>query len=198
MKYGNDVVLFVVVLAFVGFCVIYKRGMLDGSYVRSDLNGKEYFVQNYPNRDEAAYMLSVIDERLKILREHFLKHPNSYPQFKPYIDRFCNRSSDLFMYENSLDNDETAYTIGKGEETVICLRSKKSLGKLHDINLVMYVALHEVSHIACPDQDHTPLFSAILRFFVDVSASIGIYQKVDYQIDPHEYCGMIVRDKYLV
>jgi len=196
MGSNKNIAIVSIVVVFVVFCLIYRKSMSDGSYVRSDLNGKEYFVQNYPNKTEAAYMLSVIDARIALLRDHFEKNPNKYPSFVPYIDRFCKRSKDLFIYENALDNDETAYTIGKGYETVICLRSKKNVGQLHDLNLVTYVALHEVSHIACPDKDHTPLFSTILRFFVDVAVSIGIYTKVNYQIDPHEYCGMIVRDRY--
>ena len=64
------------------------------------------------------------------------------------------------IYETSLTSNYTSYSINKGEELSFCLRSK-STGKLHDINLLMYVAVHELAHTACPETGHTPLFNKI-------------------------------------
>ena len=61
---------------------------------------------------------------------------------------------------------------------------------MHDINILMYVAIHEISHIACPEIGHTPLFKDIFSFFTKESISIGIYKYQDFETQPVEYCGM--------
>jgi len=182
-------------IAMICIIAFVKINISEGSYVKSGLNNKEYFVQNTDDKDEAAYILSVMEEKMLVLRKHFLDNPTAYPTYKKYIDRFCQKADKLFIYENSLDNNKTSYTINKGDETVICIRSKKNFGKLHDINLVTYVTLHEVSHIACPQQDHTPLFKDIFHFFTNVATKIGIYKKINYQLDPTEYCGIMITDQ---
>lgn len=196
-KPKSNIVLYLVIFAIsiLGIYTLLRINKSNGSYVRSSLNGKEYYVRDYDNKEEAAYMLSVVDERLMILKRHLLSNINSYDKYRPYIMKFCEKIDNLFIYENSLEDEMTSYTVNKGDETVICLRSKNQFGKLHDINLITYVALHEVSHIACPEIDHTDLFKEIFKFFIDVSSKIGIYKKVDYQLDPTEYCGLVIHDK---
>ena len=54
----------------------------------------------------------------------------------------------------------------------------------------MYVAIHELSHIACPEIGHGALFKKIFKKFIDVSIELNIYNKVDYNQYPVEYCGM--------
>jgi len=85
----------------------------------------------------------------------------------------------------------TSYSVNKGEELSFCLRSKKT-GELHDINLLTYVGIHEISHIACPEIGHGDLFKKIFRMFALEGVNIGIYKKVDYSEIPIEYCGMIL------
>jgi len=75
---------------------------------------------------------------------------------------------------------------------VFCLRSKNNKMKLHDINLMMYVVLHEISHIACPEYGHTDLFKKIFSFLTNVAINIGIYKRIDFKINPSEYCGLTI------
>ena len=56
----------------------------------------------------------------------------------------------------------------------------------------MYVAIHEMAHIACPEIGHGSLFKKIFRFLCEEAINIGIYKKVDYSANPIEYCGMIL------
>jgi hypothetical protein len=179
-------------LLFVGIIIFTQK---NTSYVKSDLNNKEYLVQNMSDKERAAYMLSILEEKILMMRKHFLDNWNRYPKYQPFIERFCKKADKLFIYENSLTSDSTAYTVNKGEETVICLRSKRNFGELHDINIITYVTLHEISHIACTDINHTDQFKEVFRFFVEVASNIGIYTKINYQIDPKEYCGITVNDK---
>ena len=62
------------------------------------------------------------------------------------------------------------------------------------MNTLMYVVLHEISHIACPEYNHTPLFKKIFAFFAEVAIKLNIYQKVNYGTNPVEYCGIYITD----
>ena len=91
----------------------------------------------------------------------------------------CERLKQKFdprvMSESPSDAKYTSYSVNKGEELVFCVRSKKT-GKIHDLNLLMYVALHEIAHIACPEQGHTPLFKKIFAFLTEQALKLKLYK----------------------
>lgn len=153
----------------------------------------QYQVQNLESKQDAKLMLNIIHQRILKLRDFLRQNIDSFPEYKPYINTFCKKIDNLILVENGPHSKYTSYTINKGDLMALCLRSGKS-GKLHDLNLIMYVVIHELAHIACPDINHTPLFKKIFVFFLKVSMDIGIYQKVEYDINPHEYCGMVITE----
>ncbi len=178
---------------------LYMKSDLDNTknsetiYMKSGLNNRRYLVQKLRNKEKATDILGIVHNRIFILRDYLEKNMDKYPEYKPYIKQFCSRIDNLVLTENSPDGKYTSYTVNKGEEMVLCLRSKKSK-ELHDLNLVMYVVLHELAHIACPEIDHTELFKKIFMFLIKIAVELDIYELVDYQIDPHEYCGMIINE----
>ena len=54
----------------------------------------------------------------------------------------------------------------------------------------MYVAIHELAHIGCPEIGHTPLFNKIFRFLLNIGIEIGVYKHEKYRQTRPEYCGM--------
>ena len=54
----------------------------------------------------------------------------------------------------------------------------------------MYVAIHEMAHIACPEIGHGELFKQIFNFLTLTSMDLNIYQKIVFVSNPREYCGM--------
>lgn len=173
-----------------------KLSKTEAIYVKSSLDNKEYLVQNLENKEEATYMLSVIHKRIIIMRDYLEINMNKYPEFKEYIEQFCDRINNLTLLENAPDGKYTSYTVNKGDEIALCLRSKNT-GQLHDLNLVMYVVLHELAHVACPEIDHTDLFKKIFIFFLNIAIMLKIYKKIDYQREPTEYCGLTINENLL-
>ena len=112
---------------------------------------------------------------------------------KPYIKQLYENltESRTLIYETEPTSDLTSYSVNKGEELSFCLKSKKT-GKHHNINLLMYVALHELAHIACPETGHGDLFKKIFKFLTEEAILLGMYIKQDYNQQPVEYCGMIL------
>jgi predicted metal-dependent hydrolase len=189
----NIIIIIAVIILFYYFS---QKSKSEATYVKSNLDNREYLVQNLENSDEAAYMLSVINQRIHLLSDYLTKNVNKFPEYKPYIEQFATRIKDVKLQENAPDGKYTSYTVNKGDEIALCLRSRKT-GELHDMNIVMYVVLHELSHVACPEIDHTELFKKIFIFFLNTSIGLGIYKKVNYKLDPHEYCGLTINENLL-
>ncbi len=179
---------FIIFILLVVFLIYYYIGRNNVSYVVSQ-NNNGYFVQNLPNKTMATNILDQINMNIKTLINYLKNNIGKYPEQKKYIETLYSRTRALKLSENGLNDSYTTYTVNKGDEIVFCLRSKTNK-EFHDINLLMFVTIHELAHVACPELDHTPLFVTIFIFLLQVSISIGIYTYQDYSKTPVEYCGM--------
>lgn len=157
-------------------------------------NGQKVLVNDGENKQKSANLLAEIIERIYKLRNHLKRNRDKYPDNQSCIDLLCENLNEerTQIYENSNSSEYTSYSVNKGEEIVFCLKSRKDPYNLHDINLMMYVAIHELAHIGCHEIGHTDLFKKIFAFYLEVAIELGIYKHVDYEIDPVEYCGMIL------
>ena len=179
-------------LVLIGYW-IYTKTKSNTIYEKSDFDDRKYLVQNLNDKEEASYMLGVIRKRMLILRNYLVENIDSYPKYKPYILQLSERLEDPILTENSPGGKYTSYTVNKGEEIALCLRSKRT-NRLEDINLVMYVTLHEMAHVACPELDHTALFTEIFIFFIKIATQLSIYTKSNYEEKPEEYCGLVINE----
>ena len=185
------VIIAVIVILLILYYVFRSRYPSTKVYVVSSFDQKKYLVQNLPGKEQAAYLLSVINSRINKLKQYLADNMSSYDKYRPYIQQLLNHTHHLVLTENAPGGQYTSYTVNKGDEITLCLRSKET-GNFHDINLLMFVTLHEISHIACPEVNHTKLWQQIFDFFIQVSDKIDIYQPVDFKTDPHRYCGMTI------
>lgn len=156
-------------------------------------SGAKFLVHKDNKKKEKADLLSKLVESMYKLRNHLIKNINDFPEYAEYwrqLDRNFTENRTV-IYETDPDSDLTSYSVNKGEELSVCLISKKT-GNLHDINLLMYVLIHEMAHFACPEIGHGDLFKKIFRKMTQEAIKLGIYVKVDYAENPVEYCGMIL------
>jgi len=190
----NESILISIIIIFIYILYIIKKNRL--TLVQANNNNK-YMVYNDENKIESANLLATLVDNMYKLRNNLINNKNKeyeeYKEYKEYIDlleeNFNNERT--YIYENIPDSNLTSFTINKGEELGFCLKSKIT-GNFHDINLLMYVAIHEMSHIACPEIGHNDLFKKIFMFFTTEAIKMGLYTKIDYQINNVEYCGMIL------
>jgi predicted metal-dependent hydrolase len=173
-----------------------KINHVEVVYIKSQLDGEEYLVRNLPDKKKACNILSTVKKNIKLLKTYLYKNKEKYPDYIPYIEQLYHRSEKVIISESNHNSKYTSYTVDKGEEMVLCLRSKKN-HKLHELNLIMYVVIHEMAHIACPELDHTPLFKKIFIFLLERAVELGIYKYINYEINPHEYCGITVYENLL-
>ena len=179
----------IIIVFIIVFYIVFI--MNNSSLVKFNIDGENILVRDTPDKEESSKLLGELINRMYTLKKYVVENKNKYLDFKEYINQFDenfnkNRTK---IYETSLTSEYTSYSINKGEELVFCLRSKTT-GKLHDINLLIYVAVHELAHTACPETGHTPLFNKIFKFLLERAIEIELYYYEDYSNHPIEYCGM--------
>lgn len=148
-------------------------------------NNKQWIVQ----QPDSAKMLNQLITRINILIDYIQEHPeNTYT-----LERLKHWDSS-FVLENikeSWKNNSTSYSINKGEELVFCIRDKLN-NSIHDINTLMFVAIHELAHIVTNELQHTDKFWNNMRKLLHQAENLNLYHYVDYSRNPIEYCGMTI------
>jgi hypothetical protein len=173
----------------------------EKQFVKSSYDNKIYIIHRKNKSpeflQESANMLAKINERIELLISHLNRSYSNNPKyfFIKFLDRYNNGSTHSILSEASIDNRYTTYTLNK-EEIHICLRTRNSNDSLYDINLLMYVLLHELAHLINYSKNNIPIighgdeFLNIFEFLVKEAIKIGIYKYENYNIFPKEYCNM--------
>jgi predicted metal-dependent hydrolase len=73
-------------------------------------------------------------------------------------------------------------------------REKEDNDHLIDENTLMFVAIHELSHIMTKSIGHKTEFWQNFKFLLGEAKDAGIHTPVDYKKQPKEYCGMKIHD----
>jgi hypothetical protein len=105
-----------------------------------------------------------------------------------------NYSSDR-IYEISPLNSAGVTSYAEDKKTLIlCLRKKEPNTRgeyeLHDVDLLVFVLLHELSHMACACWQHPTQFWELFKFMLMNASEAGIYTPVDFNKYPTTYCGL--------
>ena len=161
-------------------------------------DNNKYLVYNDNKKNESALLLSDVIINMFKLKDYLYNNIDKYSEYKEYIkqlNRNLNKDRSL-IYENDPNSELTSFSVNKGEEIAFCLKSKRT-GNIHQLNLIMYVALHEMAHIACPEVGHGLLFQKIFKFLIEVAIEIGLYKLDNYDSNPVEYCGMMLTSNIL-
>lgn len=164
---------------------------------KSTLDGETYKVLNSPDSMKTANILAKIKKNIIIIVNDLKNNINNFPKKKYAIQNLINRTKQLEITERPDDSDDyiTSYTLNKGELMVICLRSK-FLKQIHDFNIIFYVCIHELAHIASNNIGHDEEFESNFKFLLKQAVKLNLYQPIDYRKTPANYCGMTV-DEYL-
>ncbi len=192
MEILDILVIFIIVL-LIGYVIYIKR---NATYVKSLRDGRYYLVQKLEDKQEAADMLALLRENIEKLADASQKKYVTEP-YRSYMGTLHKKIDGIKITENINNSKYTSYSVEKGEEVVFCIRSKTRVGALHDVNLLMYVAIHEMAHIACPEYGHTLLFKQIFVELAKTAVEIGVYDKIDFNQNPEEYCGMTITDSVI-
>lgn len=178
-------------IILLGIIILYKYFYKpDVVYLKHIENNtiKYYLVRDIPDKNDVFNILINIKKKLKELINKIMIE-DSKSNMIQYIKQINEKIDDVNIQESSADSKYTSYSINKGEILVFCVRSKIN-NKIHDINDLLYVAIHEIAHIGCPEIGHTDLFFKINKYLINKAIQYNIYNFIDYKKNNKEYCGM--------
>lgn len=148
-------------------------------------HNKKWIVQ----QPDSAEMLDMLITRINKLIDNIKQYPD--PNFTLTRLRHWDNTFVLENIKESWKNESTSYSINKGEQLVFCIRDKLN-NSIHDINTLMFVAIHELAHIVTNELQHTKKFWNNMKKLLHRAEDIGVYRYVDYSTNPVEYCGMMI------
>jgi len=180
----------IALIIFVCFRIYQETDMLQLKCIESDKDGLKYCVRERSKLTLAADRLAEINKRMQKIVKHL---GDKYPD-RDNVKRLVEGYNPKALMETLPTSELTAYSQNKGEKMAFCLNKEKNGDELIDINTLMFVALHELSHIATKSINHTPEFWSNFKFILTEAKPLDIYDMKDYKKDPVRYCGMDIRD----
>ena len=188
-----DILGYIILFGLLGICLyMYLEGdTMELKCVISTVDGQKYCVRDRKEVKRAADLLAKITTQCKKLVEYMIEtHPE-----KDSVKRLKAGFNPQKIMETLPTSEYTAYSENKGEKLAFCLnKDKQNNNDLIDEHTLMFVALHELSHIATESIGHKSDFWQNFKFILECAKESGIHDPEDYKKKPAEYCGMKIRD----
>ena len=189
-----DILGYTIVLGLLFVCIYTYLDSIDTfdlKCVVSSIDGNKYCVRERKKIKEAADLLATITGKCKELVEYMYK---KYPD-KDNVKRLHSGFNPKQIMETLPTSSYTAYSENKGEKIAFCLNvKKKENDNLIDENTLMFVAIHELSHVATKSIGHKSEFWENFKFLLENAKEAGLHDPVNYKKEPREYCGMKIHD----
>lgn len=181
------IIVYIIILIFI-VSKIYKS-----SYKRITANDGISYVVNggytdYKNAVETLAYLNMVNKKvIDKMREKY-KHSS-----KIDID-FLDKNYDENVIEENVAgiSGDTSYVLNKGDLIKLCIREAQT-GNIHDINTLVFVSLHELTHMIDKNWGHTYTFWGAFQEILDTAVDLELYRPVDYSVYPIMYCGMEIK-----
>ena len=194
------IILGIILVIYFLYHMIYTYSEIK--YVKSDIDGKVYLIRRGNNKSEkflkdSANTLASINKNVVELIDYLFKNFNNHDDKSYFIKKLKENYKPYIISEAAVDPRYTTYTIDK-RDMHICLRTRDTDEKVYDMNLLMYVVIHELAHLCNYNKNgdailgHGSEFRNIFKFLVEESIKIGVYNHVNYSANPREYCGIMI------
>jgi len=175
----------------------FLRSVIGGTYplisVTSTVDGQSYRVRDLPDKQQAANVMAHLRLRIMSLCEALEKKYPDKPQVKQMSRNF--KADPTRFLEATPDSEHTSSTVNKGESIHMCLRQRDGTDEsLVDENVMMFVALHELSHVCTESVGHGPDFWNNFGWLLKEAEALQLYQYTDFSAHPVSYCGVYITD----
>jgi predicted metal-dependent hydrolase len=161
----------------------------NAEYFEAKIDSQKYKVQkDLSNPQEAANIIGILNTNVLKFLDFLVK---KYPE-DDRVRKMKKRYRPQNVMEGSPFNKEnsTSYSLSKGEKIVFCIRSGKDPNQFHNTNLLMFVVIHELAHLASSSYGHNGEFRDNFKFLLQEAMDNGFYNRIDFDKNNKEYCGM--------
>ncbi len=166
-------------------------------------DGQLYRVHaSLPDSQQAADTLSELNARaarvVRAVRKRNATGRNPAERHAALL--LLRRFNPSVLVENSPFNmsRETSYTLDKGALMALCLRGRDGKSNIENIDVLTFVMLHEMAHVATDtavgEDAHSPKFWATFKWLLEEARAAGVdMTDVVGASRPREYCGMTIQ-----
>ena len=188
----NEDILGYIIIAlviFISYKIYSDSDIFQLKCIVSTVDGDKYCVRERKNVQQASDLLAKTTDKMKKVVEYVKEKHSEKENVKRLVKRFNPRK----IVETLPTSQYTAYSENKGQKIAFCLnKEKENNNNLIDENTLMFVALHEMAHVASKSIGHNTEFWDNFRFLIEQADEAGLYKPVDYSAANEEYCGMTI------
>ena len=183
------------VLMFIIFCICiyiyFDSEEFQLKCIVSTVDGNKYCVRERAKLQEAADLLAKTTDKCKKLVDYVVeKHPDNEA-----VKRLETGYNPKKIVETLPTSEYTAYSENKGEKLAFCLNTNKTdKNSLIDEHTLMFVSIHELSHVMTKSVGHKTEFWNNFKFLLQEAKAAGIHEPKDYKKEPQKYCSMKITD----
>ena len=188
-----DFYIYVVIFGILGLCayIYFTSDDFQLKCIVSTIDGNKYCVREREKLQDAADMLANINTKCKQLVDYVSEKHGSNENVK----RLVNGYNPKRIMETLPTSEYTAFSENKGEKLAFCLnKQREGVSNMIDEHTLMFVAIHELSHIATKSIGHKTEFWDNFKFLLENAKECGLHNPEDYKKKPTEYCGMKIKD----
>jgi hypothetical protein len=183
--------LIILLILFISYKIYSESDIFHLKCVISTVDGDKYCVRERKNIKEAADLLATTTKKMKELVKYVETHHPEDDRVKRLVKKF---NPDKIV-ETLPTSEYTAYSENKGKKIAFCLNKKKDNNRnLIDENTLMFVAIHEMAHVATLSIGHNTEFWDNFKFLLKEADKAGLYKPINYKKENEEYCGMTITD----
>lgn len=180
---------FILMIVACGY-LYFDKSDFELKCVVSTVDGNKYCVRETAKIQESADLLAKITQKCHELVKYVgQKHPD-----QDNVKRLVSGFNPKKVMETLPTSELTAYSENKGEKIAFCLDEEKGGSKMIDDHTLMFVAIHELSHIATKSIGHKSEFWENFKFLLAEAKTASIHMPRDYKKEPQKYCGMTIKD----
>ena len=187
----EDILGYIIILLilFISYKIYTDSDLFQLKCIVSTVDGDKYCVRERKDIQKASDLLARTTEKMKTLVKNLdEKYPN-----EENVRRLVKNFNPRKIVETLPTSEYTAYSENKGQKIAFCLnKEKKDNDNLIDENTLMFVALHEMAHVASKTIGHNTEFWDNFTFLIGEAKEFNLYNPIDYSKQNAEYCGMTI------
>ena len=182
----------IILILFISYKIYRDSDIFQLKCIMSTVDGDKYCVRERKDVQAASDLLASITEKMKLLVKCLDEKYRDDPT-KENVKRLVKKFNPRKIVETLPTSEYTAYSENKGQKIAFCLNKKKEDNNhLIEENTLMFVALHEMAHVASKSIGHNTEFWDNFTFLIGEAEEFEVYTPVDYSKKNEEYCGMTI------
>ena len=176
----------IALIIFISLKIYSESDVFNLKCITSSKDGLKYCIRDREKLKPAVNLLAeTVEKCKKLVALMYKKYPNDKRIIKLHKDFDPRKISETLP-----NSDLTAFTENKNKMAFCLNKTKMDNDDLIDEHTLMFVAIHELSHIMTNSIGHHQEFWVNFKFLLEGAKELGIHDPVDYKTHPQEYCGM--------